>query len=148
MTTYTQRIGTRTLALLGLMCVTACASTGPAGAQTPAAVPTQASPTCTLEGVWQPPEARGGGLVQITEANSVWTGQVMIDGQPAHQILKELRYDAEDEVYEGKLDAPDGPEVSAKVVCISENEIEVTGRRMGMSRSFRWLRYDPPGGSP
>ena len=102
MTTRTARIGQRTLQLLGLMCVAACASTGTARAQAPV--------SCDLEGLWQPPEARAGGLIAITEDSGVWTGRVMIEGQPgadAHQILKELEYDAGESRYEGKLNRPD-----------------------------------------
>lgn len=134
-------IGRRALLLLGVLCTSACASTGPARAQAPV--------LCELDGLWQPPDARMGGLVAIESENGVWTGHVVIEGQDrmqAHQILKELEYDAEEGRYEGRLNAPDGPEVSATVVCISDNEIEITGRRMGMSRSFRWLRHEAPRG--
>lgn len=137
----TERVGRRTLLLLGALCLTACASTGPARAQAPV--------LCDLDGLWQPPEARMGGLVAITGEAGVWNGHVVIEGQDqmeAHRILKDLEYDAGEGRYEGRLDAPDGPEVSATVVCISDNEIEITGRRFGMSRSFRWLRHDAPQG--
>ena len=137
----TERVGRRTLLLLGVLCMSACASTGPARAQAPV--------LCELDGLWVPPEARMGGLVAIAGEDGVWNGHVVIEGQDrmqAHQILKELEYDAAEGRYEGKLDAPDGPEVSATVVCISDNEIEITGRRFGMSRSFRWLRHDAPQG--
>ncbi|MEM7414856.1 MAG: hypothetical protein AAF389_05110 [Gemmatimonadota bacterium] len=135
----TERVGRRTLLLLGVLCISACASTGPARAQAPV--------MCELEGMWQPPEANAGGLIAITHEAGVWSGHVMLDGEPRHQILKELEYDAENGEYEGRLDSPDGPEVSATVVCVSENEIEVTGRRFGMSRSFRWTRHEAPEGA-
>lgn len=141
MTTRAHRLGQRTFLLLGILCTGACASTGPVRAQAPV--------LCELDGLWQPPEARMGALVAIAGEDGVWSGHVVVEGQDrmdAHQILKELEYDAAEGRYEGKLDAPDGPEVSATVVCISDNEIEITGRRFGMSRSFRWLRHDAPQG--
>jgi predicted small secreted protein len=142
MSTMKRPIAIRLMMLVGSILTTGCATARPAVAQDVS--------SCEIEGVWEVPADQGPGLIEVTRANGTWTGYpVTPDGERVadYQILRGLRYDADRGHYEGTLAPPGGREVSATVSCVAIDELEVTGRRFGMSRSVRWTRYLPGEGS-
>ena len=126
-----------------LAVIAACASSGGAYAQQPT--------PCDIRGVYDIPSERGpGGTAEITSEGDVWVGTIIGPemGPVGHRILTDLRYDADEDRYEGTLTTPDGRNLSAEVECVSAEEIQITGKRMLMSRSFRWRRQATEGESP
>jgi hypothetical protein len=134
-------ITARLMIPLGLSLAMGCAAAGRAAAQE--------VPPCAIEGVWNVPSDRGPGLVEIVGEDGTWAGYPLApSGERAadYQILRGLQYDAEQGRYEGTLAPPGGREVAATVSCVTADELEITGRRFGMSRSVRWTRPVSPRG--
>jgi hypothetical protein len=135
--------GARILSLaFTLVVIGACASSSGAYAQ-------QTTP-CDIRGVYDVPSEQGpGATAEITSEGEVWVGTIIgpAMGPVGHRILTDLRYDADEDRYEGTLNTPDGRSLSAEVECVSDEEIEITAKRMMMSRSFRWMRQANQGQS-
>ncbi|NNF11846.1 MAG: hypothetical protein HKN72_01395 [Gemmatimonadetes bacterium] len=126
-----------------LVVIGACASSSGAYAQ-------QTTP-CDIRGVYDVPSEQGpGATAEITSEGEVWVGTIIGPemGPVGHRILTDLRYDADEARYEGTLNTPDGRSLSAEVECVSDEEIQITGKRMMMSRSFRWRRQATEGAVP